>query len=113
MTDEQIRIKVAEACGWTRFESGPYNGAPFAIEPGDTHPAHKYQVPNYPADWNACHEMVNSLDPADRVSWIGWMHRITQEAGMTGWLPKRIINSTQRQWCEAFLRVKGLWEDSK
>lgn len=49
-SDEELRVRVAELCGWKRLDFGWWHNSS-----GQTKPA-----PNYPADLNAMHEAVTS-----------------------------------------------------
>ena len=100
MTDPEIRISIAEACGWYRLRSAPEYFAPR----GWVYGKHTYgklrtadQLPNYPGDLNAMHEAENSLDDAQSQSYA---ERLGYD-----------IHATARQRAEAFLRAMGKWEE--
>lgn len=106
MSDEEIRIAVAETCGWL-----VRGGLCFKPEPasGFGHgPATKkgWALPDYLNDLNACHEMENALDDESleiKSRWFIWLQKNGDVAG---------VRATARQRCEAFLRTKGLWRES-
>ena len=100
MSEEQINIAIAEACGWRQSErniahwhhvSEPYSH----ILTGD--------LPNYCNDLNAMHEAEETLDCNQ---WEVW-HRIVGE-----W-PTELARLTASQRAEAFLRTIGKWKESK
>jgi len=114
MTTEEIRIAVAELCGWTVID-GVYP-RDCGYPPG--HPQHKQEerapLPNYPADLNACAEFEKTLtdEEFDRYVIILWDKIAdTEEAQKPGRnaLSCFVRGSTALQRCEAFLRVKGKW----
>ena len=87
MTDKQINIAIAEACGW---KHKPINcgGA------------------NYCVDLNAMHEAENILsqDEAEIIypKFLGAYRE-----------PNKAIRATARQRAEAFLRTLGKWEEGE
>lgn len=93
MSDEQINIAIAEACGWKRELIGPV--------PGNRH----YTIiPNYLNDLNAMHEaekILNSEQLQEYYESLG---------GTNCW---KYASSTAHQRAEAFLEVLGKWEDWK
>ena len=90
MTPEKQRIAIATACGWTDTQiiDGKY---------GQT------DVPDYLNDLNACHEMEKTLRPITAARY----HQLIQTRIKSCDLA---IGATSSLRCEAFLRVKGLWE---
>ena len=95
MTNEQIRIAIAEACGTMKWS---YALPTKCIAVG---------VPDYCNDLNAMHEAEKTLG---REQWdmyelkLGW---ITGDRGF------RKINATAAQRAEAFLQTFGKWENDK
>lgn len=81
-------------------ESELVSGEPMSIVP--------VPPPDYLHDWNATHQMVNSLSEVCRGRWLITLDALTDS---TEWLPDRIMKAPQSKWCEAFLRVNGLWKD--
>ena len=97
MKPEQIRIKIAEACGW-QYVNFNY------ILQGVWQNVGSF--PDYLDDLNACHEMEKSLTPEQLAVYSSHLCR---KAG--GW-NERATNATATQRCEAFLRTLNLWIDS-
>jgi len=104
MTKEQQRIKIAEACGWTRLFQA------YGDLYGDKEKPQQ-RVPNYPEDLNACHEMEQWLkgtleqyhnDPVIHRRWKEYQYLLMKRFG---------ASATAAQRCEYFLRVLNLWEE--
>lgn len=130
MTDEQMRVKIAEACGLepvtmpfnpNEVEVG-HNGQWFApvaaayfrkLYPKGMTPK---VIPDYPNDLNACHEMEKVLDRAKDLC-PGMEVPLTQYDQYWGALTEvtkgDIIHATARQRCEAFLKTIGKWEEKQ
>lgn len=105
MTNEQINVEIAEACGWTcvrkvhlrAIREDGFCGHP----PGETHDA---GVPDYYNDLNAMHSAENTLLKNDNHA----------HGCYCLYLFERVDNcmcATARQRAEAFLRVLGKWVD--
>lgn len=124
MTPERIRIKVAEAMGWT----GPFVEREWLREYGPegedvwgkcvgTNPQwERDQVPNYPFDLNACAEFEKTLYPDRAEHYYNTLRAVITNneyhgvmEGYNGWF---MLHATALQRCEAYLRVKGLWEET-
>ena len=100
MTDEQINVAIAEACGWIVTTPS------FGIPPTQTafSKLHGYDVlPNYCTDLNAMHEAEKYLE-AD--SWYDYALRLNEVCWH--WA---LIHAPARQRAEAFLRTLGKWEE--
>ena len=92
MTDTEVNIAIAKACGWTLFEhdgglwSGLHNGTYINYKCGiSKEHAEKVCFPNYHGDLNAMHE-------AEKVI-------------------AEMVHATARQRAEAFLRTIGKWKE--
>ena len=98
LTDDEIRIKVAEAMGWDKVYKGP--------EPDNRwiSPCGRYktleEIPNYPLDLNACAEFEKTL--TDKELW--------QIDAILFNLPdcRAPFVATARQRCLAYLKTKGI-----
>ena len=104
MTDEQMRIAIAEACGWTKIDryigqekmsEGLLKGQNPKYKKGK-----KEELPNYPLDLNACAEFEKTL--TDKELW--------QIDAILFNLPdcRAPFVATARQRCLAYLKTKGL-----
>lgn len=121
MTDQQIRIAVAEVMGW-RFVRKERDDNRMIDPKG--HYSSTDSIPNYPADLNACHEMEKILTREQRIEARWHLVQITDD-NYTTWEPHEYktldiwemslsdidacLNATARQRCEAFLRTLGKW----
>jgi hypothetical protein len=103
MTNEQINIAIAEACGW-QFVT--YKET-FAKPPnGDWQ--YKDKIPDYCNDLNAMHEAWLSLSDKDKFVCDKELMRVLV-ASKDG--PYWMTNSTAKQRAEAFLKAIGKWKD--
>jgi hypothetical protein len=96
MTDEQININVAEACGRVRRPDGYW--FPLGSTVGSA------GIPSYCNDLNAMHEAEMTLPtlPDNRRSEFRWR---------LGLISVQAIHATARQRAEAFLKTLGKWEE--
>ncbi len=103
MTNEQMRVKIAESLG---YDIGW--GEMLTIEPdsdGDPSIVDHRPIPNYPEDLNACHAMEETLRGSVLRSYGRCLATVKGDhAADYDW------HTTARQRCEAFLRVKGLYD---
>ena len=111
MTPEQIRIAVAEACGYKVFSWGIEH--PDGTTQGRGYDRVESLIPDYPADLNAIHEAEMTLNQEEYSKFTDFLYDIECRA----------VESEKRRWawlsspalarCEAFLRVKGLWKEGE
>jgi hypothetical protein len=105
MTDEQININVAEACGWIDFLSVGHAGSiqQYGRKPGSS--LASWELPRYVSDLNAMHEaeMTLPVDGDGSRSEFRWR---------LGLISVQAIHATARQRAEAFLKTIGKWEES-
>ncbi len=95
MTDQEINIKIAEACGMTvRFDGSWFRNSNQGCEDGSV-------VPSYCSDLNAMHE-------AERAKGL---HTTELSIIYKTWLDRLSCPhfATARQRAEAFLRTLNLW----
>ena len=85
MTDEQINVAIAKACGWAHAGVKPY------------------AFPNYCNDLNAMHEAEETLP--DGELWT-MKYNLPSQRGLE-------FRSTARERAEAFLRTLGKWEEAE
>lgn len=108
-TDEEIRIKVAEAHGTMRWS--------YAL-PTKCIGA---SVPNYPEDLNACASFEATLTDEEKPCYVGWLNAShptsdifypdQSERGFNNKLAREVfglVSATARQRCLAYLKTKGL-----
>jgi hypothetical protein len=108
MTNQQMNVAIAEACGWTDIhDSGPWHnhklwGYPPEL-PGQGGNAYKY-MPDYCNDLNAMHEAEEVLTDDQR--------EVFYPRNLGAWQsPFNVIYAPARQRAEAFLRTLGKWEE--
>jgi|Laugresu1bdmlbdd_1035124.scaffolds.fasta_scaffold08362_4 pterin-4a-carbinolamine dehydratase len=114
MTDEQINIAIAEACGWRlifKTKIRQYGRPPWKID------GCRKRIPDFCNDLNAMNEAEKVLDYeqsevfSDKVADI--VQAVNHEMDYPfPWHFAR-IHATARQRAEAFLRTLGKWEESK
>ena len=100
MSPEKQRVAIAIACGWTPCQKG-CNGKSWRL-PDDSGCVEN--LPDYLNDLNACHEMEKTLRPITAARY----HQLIQTRLKSCDLA---IGATSSLRCEAFLRVKGTWEE--
>ena len=97
MTDEQINIAIAEACGWKKLSE--YNGA-WGRDLQRT-----YLLPDYCNDLNAMHEaekVFGEVYSIKSYEYEDWLQSIIGH--------DQTWRATARQRAEAFLRTINKWE---
>ncbi len=114
MTQDEKRIKIAEACGWKRLTGEPQDmlwpcnsyvtGKDGIImkKPGVTH-RHGVSPPDYFNDLNACHEMEEFISSSLRLRYTLNLTDITDDFF---WSKAR---ATAAQRAEAFGLTLNLW----
>ena len=103
MTDEQINIRIAEACGWFfMYDSWHYPNGAEAIT-----------IPDYLNDLNAMHEAEKILKDDQNLDYSEHLENTTVISMGTNYhcYLQRLISATARQRAEAFLRTLGKWEE--
>ena len=120
MTPEQMRIAIAEECGW-RCCKADYNialklhkfpptslvgVAPWAgahIDGSEDY--HFHLLPNYPNNLNAMHEAEKVLTQQQRFIFYTYLMACCNTSEI-----KNLIHATAPQRAEAFLRTVGKWK---
>ncbi len=117
MTNEQINIAIAEACGWTacvfvesiKLAKGfpPPNNPPIY----GTYENGMAQLPDYCNDLNAIHEAEKRLlSGCPLRDWMCYCECLTFMLGKSVYAS---VHATARDRAEAFLRTLGKWEGAK
>jgi hypothetical protein len=107
MTNEQINIAIAEACGWTDISK--YTQAVdgwYGYEP-ENGPHSK--VPDYCNDLNAMHEAEKSLNQIQARAYSDFLGQSEQDGT---WAGCHCFHLTARQRAEAFRKTIGKWEEA-
>ena len=118
MSDDEMRVAIAEACGWKEHPSK--QGWIWLGE--QPQPSGLNQPPDYPNDLNAMHEVEKALTNAQRRYYpealiaVHPLHydprekqfgtEIEDDTAMKLFL---LVNMTAAQRAEAFLRTIGKW----
>ena len=93
MTNEQINVAIAKACGWDSDD----------IARGYTLCQFTEYVPDYCNDLNAMHEAEMMLKSEDCHTYGCYCSNLYEDFGNT-------VSLTARQRAEAFLKTIGKWE---
>jgi len=119
MTKDEIRIKVAEACGWshlTQFTNRITDPQGNAIFFNPMEKSRSDFIPNYPSDLNACAEFEKTLNADDEENYVEELKGLIMEGAYENeprYLKSHLSSSdstyraTAEQRCLAFLKVKG------
>lgn len=99
MTNEEIRIKVAEAMGWEVISDTLCNVKP--DKNGDPEIEPIAPLPNYPEDLNACAEFEKMMTDEEHNRYRAHLY------GMT-FNPRECFSATARQRCLAYLKTKRI-----
>ena len=101
MTDEQMRIKIAEACGWTPFEKHGLYLSRWTVWNKGNESKNLHELPDYLNDLNAMHEaekmLRNQFTTLEETYWRHLQH-----------VQPHPIYATARQRAEAFIKTLGL-----
>lgn len=108
MTDEQMRIAIADACGWKKpddpevmkFKVGWTSAEKWWMCPGGVLRL-KHDIPDYLNDLNACAEFEAMLTSAERFTYIVELNKLCGDEPSAVW-------ATARQRAEAFLKTKKI-----
>ena len=104
MSDEQINIAIAEACGWKQVE-----GEECFFDNG-TEQVYIENIPDYCNDLNAMHEAEMTLILTKRGEYLWHLALICcncEEGSRTF----ETTTATAKQRAEAFLKTIGKWEE--
>ena len=94
MTNEEINIAIAEACGWTTKHKGLW------VERLQTYAA----LPNYLNDLNAMHDAEKVLTNEQLEVYCNILHKPNHGVYWA-------IHATASQRAEAFVRTIGKWKE--
>lgn len=121
MTDQEINIAIAKACGW-RFvpehdrmtpQGHEVAGYPQRwIGPDNMEYFEDIPYPDYCNDLNAMHEAWQTLTEPEHHKWTIILQGIVQRDGHITGPCRSVSNATARQRADAFLRVKKLWVEA-
>ena len=113
MTDEQINIAIAKACGWIIIKAG--DGSLIGKLKNEQGPMDG--LPDYCNDLNAMHEAEATLDFEQAELFEDELCDVTfkNNDGLENPLPCRfsVCHATSRQRAEAFLKTIEKWNSNK
>lgn len=112
MTDQEINIAIAEACGWTNIRTK--NLPQFQDDRrtyllGTLSGSEEIHIPAYSNDLNAMHEAEKTLTGKQVLEYVPILNRCTK--CFSHITPAIMIFATARQRAEAFLRTIGKWKE--
>lgn len=102
MTDQEINIAIAEACGWYCNTRGMWFRPPSSNMTEEP-------LPSYTTDLNVMHGAIMSRPQSERISINYKLGTMLKE--QDAYFLDRCINATAAQRAEAFLRTLGKWID--
>jgi hypothetical protein len=105
MTDQQQRIAIAEACGWTEISERCMWGLPKGAFDTGKEDCLKH-LPDYLNDLNAMHEAEKVLAAEQRRSYVNCIYNLPVSECESNTF------ATAAQRAKAFLRAIGKWEVS-
>jgi hypothetical protein len=109
MTDEQINIAIADACGWDMDpeEAHKWESRGRWVKSPRGQMKFRHAIPDYCNDLNAMHEAEKVFN-----SWSFWHYADILNRLVPANMGKdSYIRATARQRAEAFLRTLGKWEE--
>lgn len=112
MSDQEINIAIAEACGWTEIHTHPSDGMLWGQHPScpdERNEYYDYPIPDCCHDLNAMHEAEKVM--SDDQYHTGYKQTLASLVGLSGNM--RVPSATARQRAEAFLRTIGKWKEAK
>jgi hypothetical protein len=116
MTDEQINIAIAEACGWTDFSSAGHAGSiQYGRKPGS--PLASWELPRYVSDLNAMREAEQKLWSMNWELRFEFIHQLAKVVNpIHGYRMQEgidLLDVTARQRAEALLKTINQWGDKE
>lgn len=113
MTDTEINIAIAEACGWKHYHLDLWVPPQQTNDPDGFSELQCDSLPDYTTDLNAMHEAEKTL-----IDWVEYRINLSHVVGI-GYAPdldicddiKSFLSATAAQRAEAFLKTIGKWKD--
>lgn len=122
MTDNEINMAVAEACGWTSVHYSEARGTCSGYSPGESCLGY-FQIPDYANDLNACREVwaseIKGKETLEDIFTIqqgvacGLENCGVDQPNLSNADIAIVSNATARQRCEAFLKMMGKWKENQ
>lgn len=122
MTEQEQRIAIATACGWTEIHDVPYRGgmgdegSPFGLfgTMNSSCVSQGQQVPNYLHDLNAMAGAEKVLTPQQQHEYYEVQLERVVGYGLSSIRHRNtraLVSATAAKRAEAFLRTLQLWRD--
>lgn len=108
MTDQEMRIAIADACGWGAEKQTAWM-AKVAKRFYERHGERLLDPPDYPNDLNAMHKAVMAQTQELRMKINNALMNLINPSAP--YCLDRTINATAHQRAEAFLRTIGKWKE--
>lgn len=109
MTDEQINIAIAEACGYRPCTEQAYPNRPAHLHPKTFELIIDIDLPDYCHDLNAMHEAWCSLSKDEHLLFRSELAEIVRRDGHIFGPCRSACNASAKQRAEAFVRIKDKW----
>ena len=117
MSDQEINIAIAEACGWKDLENEDFSeyGVPCFMLMGSNNTGTRLAPPDYCNDLNAMHEAEKVFEEKGQRDYSFRLLLALVDGSVTHDLNDHFIylTATARQRAEAFLRTLKKWEETK
>lgn len=114
MNDEQMRIKIAEACGWRREDLPHLGELPYWYDQKGHYVGGGswFPIPDYLNSLDAMHEAIRVLDYEQAEEFEDYLCDICKRANDEAENPApwrfAVVNATARQRAEAFVKTLNL-----
>lgn len=111
MTDDQIRIAVAEACGWKKeyiHGNGIDDEVWICPKTNQCWLAEDAALPDYLNDLNACAEFEKTLTDKEHFSFRKHLWDIVIKLGPEDTWDRQFVSADAKTRCIAYLKTKGI-----
>lgn len=112
MTNEQINVAIAEACGWKSKEETDGKPWLWVRTRKDRTMESRMDPLHYCTDLNAMHEAEKMLKGYEQIATYVW-HLENRSGDWSTDEHLMATHATARERAEAFLRTLGKWEEGK
>ena len=117
MTDQEINIAIAEACGWTKIHAHPSDGQLWGQHPSCPDERNEYydhRIPDYCNDLNAMREAEKVLTEKQIRSYAFTLAQVLDTTPTVD-LDDQFLNihAPAQKRAEAFLLAIGKWKEPK
>lgn len=115
MTNQEINERIARLCGWERkLVFGKHAVVVKWVDPSGVNTG--FNPPNYAESLDACRafeELIKNSTEYDMRDYIINLEDASKARGSGwDWRSFQLTTATPLQRCEAFLRLKGQWDEN-